>query len=120
MGVPGQAWHDGVFLVSLIRRDCGVGGEGGVDQTTPYIPLYRYSVMIVHRYPVSARHGFETTADGNASPGVTIVVLPVVVTIQRIIFFSLVASAILEAVYCYPVIPDTVASHLNAAGSPNG
>lgn len=38
MRVPGQSWHDGVFLGSLIRRDCGMGGEGSVDQTTAYIP----------------------------------------------------------------------------------
>jgi uncharacterized membrane protein len=39
---------------------------------------------------------------------------------QRGIFFALLLAAALQIVYFYPLLPDTVASHFDSAGRPNG
>jgi uncharacterized membrane protein len=39
---------------------------------------------------------------------------------QRFILFSLIAVAVLQIMYYYPLLPSTVASHFDAAGNPNG
>ena len=39
---------------------------------------------------------------------------------QRFIFISLISMSVLQIMYYYPLLPDTVASHFDMNGNPNG
>jgi uncharacterized membrane protein len=39
---------------------------------------------------------------------------------QRFIFISLISGAVLQIIYYYPLLPQTVASHFDISGNPNG
>lgn len=40
--------------------------------------------------------------------------------LPRFIFFTIIAIALAQAVYNFPLLPDRLASHFNASGLPNG
>jgi uncharacterized membrane protein len=40
--------------------------------------------------------------------------------LPRIIFFAIVAIALAQGIYNFPLLPDRLASHFNAYGAPNG